>query len=99
MKLLVGVLGAASMDFFVDKKGNKSPSPKAFRKAIDYLYSDDVVYQLAVVLDTAGEQIGAFPYTCIASFLQKADKERSGVISTAQSTPQCYCASCCYAKP
>jgi type IV secretion system protein VirD4 len=49
------------------------------------LRSDDVVYSLAVVLDTVGKDIHQVAYMNIAAFLQKADKERSGVISTANS--------------
>ncbi len=48
--------------------------------------SDDVVYNLAVVLDTIGGKIHPVAYMNIAAFLQKADKERSGVISTMNSS-------------
>ena len=48
--------------------------------------SDDVVYNLAVVLDTLGDAIHPVAYMNIAAFLQKADKERSGVISTMNSS-------------
>jgi type IV secretion system protein VirD4 len=47
--------------------------------------SDDVVYNLAVVLDTIGGKIHPVAYMNIAAFLQKADKERSGVVSTMNS--------------
>lgn len=50
------------------------------------LRSDDVVYNLAVVLDTLGKKIHPVAYMNIAAFLQKADKERSGVISTLNSS-------------
>ena len=50
------------------------------------LRSDDVVYNLAVVLDTIGRDIHPVAYMNIAAFLQKADKERSGVISTLNSS-------------
>ncbi|MCB2081631.1 MAG: type IV secretory system conjugative DNA transfer family protein [Rickettsiales bacterium] len=50
------------------------------------LRSDDVVYNLAVVLDTLGRDIHPVAYMNIAAFLQKADKERSGVISTLNSS-------------
>ncbi len=49
------------------------------------LRSDDVVYNLAVVLDTMGKEIHPVSYMNLAAFLQKADKERSGVISTLNS--------------
>jgi type IV secretion system protein VirD4 len=48
--------------------------------------SDDVVYNLAVVLDTLGDVIHPVAYMNIAAFLQKADKERSGVVSTLNSS-------------
>jgi type IV secretion system protein VirD4 len=44
------------------------------------------VYSLAVVLDTIGKKIHPVSYMNIASFLQKADKERSGVVSTLNSS-------------
>jgi len=50
------------------------------------LRSDDVAYNLAVVLDTMGEQLHPVGYMNLAAFLQKADKERSGVTSTASSS-------------
>lgn len=57
----------------------------SFGEVIRTLKSDDVVYNLAVVLDTLGKQIHPVAYMNIAAFLQKADKERSGVTSTLNS--------------
>lgn len=48
--------------------------------------SDDLVYNLAVVLDTLGNKIHPVAYMNLAAFLQKAEKERSGVSSTASSS-------------
>lgn len=59
---------------------------KTFGEVVRTLRSDDVVYNLAVVLDTIGKQIHPVSYMNIAAFLQKADKERSGVISTLNSS-------------
>jgi type IV secretion system protein VirD4 len=59
---------------------------KSFGEIVRTLRSDDVVYNLAVVLDTLGKEIHPVAYMNIAAFLQKADKERSGVISTANSS-------------
>ncbi|MBL6621563.1 MAG: type IV secretory system conjugative DNA transfer family protein [Rickettsiales bacterium] len=59
---------------------------KSFGEVVRTLRSDDVVYNLAVVLDTMGKDIHPVAYMNIAAFLQKADKERSGVISTANSS-------------
>lgn len=59
---------------------------KSFGEVVRTMRSDDVVYNLAVVLDTIGKQIHPVSYMNIAAFLQKADKERSGVISTLNSS-------------
>lgn len=59
---------------------------KSFGQVVRTMRSDDVVYNLAVVLDTLGEAIHPVAYMNIAAFLQKADKERSGVISTMNSS-------------
>ena len=58
---------------------------KSFGEVVRTLRSDDVVYNLAVVLDTIGKKIHPVAYMNIAAFLQKADKERSGVVSTLNS--------------
>lgn len=57
----------------------------SFGEVVRTMRSDDVVYNLAVVLDTIGGKIHPVSYMNIAAFLQKADKERSGVISTMNS--------------
>lgn len=77
-KLLSGVLGATIHKAKVE---NKEPS---FQSFIDLLFQDDVVYNLAVILDTQ-KDLYEFSYKAIAAFLQKADKERSGVLSTVHS--------------
>ncbi len=59
--------------------------PTSFGEVVRTMRSDDVVYSLAVVLDTIGKKIHPVSYMNIAAFLQKADKERSGVISTMNS--------------
>jgi type IV secretion system protein VirD4 len=59
---------------------------KSFGEVVRTMRSDDVVYNLAVVLDTVGRQIHPVAYMNLAAFLQKADKERSGVISTLNSS-------------
>lgn len=58
---------------------------KSFGEVVRTMRSDDVVYSLAVALDTMGKDIHPVGYMNIAAFLQKADKERSGVISTMNS--------------
>jgi type IV secretion system protein VirD4 len=79
LKLLAGVLSATVA---VGSADDRTPG---FGEFLNKLYSDDVAYNLAVTLDKQGNLIGPFAYKCIAAFLQKADKERSGVLSTAQS--------------
>ncbi|MBN67280.1 MAG: type IV secretion system protein VirD4 [Rickettsiales bacterium] len=59
--------------------------PTSFGEIVRTMRSDDVVYNLAVVLDTIGGKIHPVSYMNIAAFLQKADKERSGVTSTLNS--------------
>lgn len=59
---------------------------KSFGEIVRTLRSDDVTYNLAVVLDTVGKKLHPVAYMNLAAFLQKADKERSGVISTANSS-------------
>ncbi|MCA9173290.1 MAG: type IV secretory system conjugative DNA transfer family protein [Planctomycetales bacterium] len=63
----------------------KQGDERKFSEIVNTTHSDDVVYNLAVVLDTIGKQLPKMAYQEIASFLQKADKERSGVLSTANS--------------
>lgn len=58
---------------------------KSFGEVVRTMRSDDVVYNLSVVLDTLGHVLHPVGYMNIAAFLQKADKERSGVVSTLNS--------------
>jgi type IV secretion system protein VirD4 len=58
---------------------------KSFGEVVRTLRSDDVAYTLAVVLDTLGKQIHPVAYLNLGAFLNKADKERSGVVSTLNS--------------
>ncbi len=74
--LLGGVIG------YVAAVGASNPSDRTFTKLVTTLNSDDVVYNLAVVLDTVKKQLPAMAHMEISAFLQKADKERSGVLST-----------------
>jgi type IV secretion system protein VirD4 len=57
----------------------------SFGEVVRVLRSDDTAYLLATALDTLGGVMHPVGYMNIAAFLQKADKERSGVISTANS--------------
>ncbi len=58
---------------------------KSFGEVVRTLRSDDVIYNLAIGMDTLGGIMHPVGYMNIAAFLQKADKERSGVISTLNS--------------
>ncbi|MGV2432471.1 MAG UNVERIFIED_CONTAM: type IV secretory system conjugative DNA transfer family protein [Rickettsiaceae bacterium] len=58
---------------------------KSFGEAVRALRSDDVVYNFAVALDTLGGVMHPVGYMNLAAFLQKADQERSGVVSTLNS--------------
>ena len=58
----------------------------SFGEVVRTMRSDDVSYNLAVALDTLGDKIHPVGYMNIAAFLQKAEKERSGVVSTMNSS-------------
>ena len=57
----------------------------SFGEVVRTLRSDDVTYHLAIGLDTLGGVMHPVAYMNLAAFLQKADQERSGVVSTANS--------------
>lgn len=62
------------------------PQHRNLRTLFQWLYADDVVYKLAVLLDTKGKQLPKMAYDSIASFLQTTDVTRSGILSTAQAS-------------
>jgi type IV secretion system protein VirD4 len=58
----------------------------------DYLFGDDVVYNLAVLLDNKGKAMPKFAYSAIAAFLQAADQNtRPSILSTAQNYMRALC--------
>lgn len=57
---------------------------KNLNYVVDALTRDDVVYNLAVVLDTVGKEISKYAHREIASMLQMPDITRGGVLATAQ---------------
>lgn len=59
--------------------------PKSLGEVLRLIRSEDLAYTLAVVLDTLGGVIHPVAYMNLGAFLNKADKERSGVCSTASS--------------
>jgi type IV secretion system protein VirD4 len=73
--LLAGVISAVA--------STALPADRNFGKVRKYLKSDDVTYNLAVLLDTVGGKLHRFAYEEIASFLQIADLTRSGILATA----------------
>ncbi|MCB1207876.1 MAG: type IV secretory system conjugative DNA transfer family protein [Verrucomicrobiales bacterium] len=60
------------------------PEKRTFGRLRELLMSDDVVYNLAVLLDTMGKKMPAMARATIANFLSTADVTRSGILSTAQ---------------
>jgi type IV secretion system protein VirD4 len=74
--LLVGVM------LYIISDKNKVQS---FGQIVRELRSDDFAYNMAVGLDTLGAKIHPIGYMNLAAFLQKAEKERSGVVSTLNS--------------
>ncbi|MDA7705017.1 type IV secretory system conjugative DNA transfer family protein [Rickettsiales bacterium] len=60
--------------------------PSTLGEVVRTLRNDDVVYNLAVILDTMGKDIHPVSYMNIAAYLQKPDKERGSVTSTANSS-------------
>ena len=60
--------------------------PTTLGEVVRTLRNDDVVYNLAVILDTMGKKIHPVAYMNIAAYLQKPDKERGSVTSTANSS-------------
>lgn len=59
--------------------------PTTFGEVVRTLRSDDTAHMLASGLDVFGSTMHPVGYMNIAAFLQKAEKERSGVVSTANS--------------
>ena len=75
--LFVGIV----LSFFAQENKTRS-----FGEVVRTIRSDDVSYNFAVLLDTKGKAMHPVAYMNLAAFLQKADKERSGVISTLNSS-------------
>ncbi|MFN5351401.1 MAG: type IV secretory system conjugative DNA transfer family protein [Alphaproteobacteria bacterium] len=74
--LLVGV-----MLYLCSVKDKKA----SFGEIVRTLKNDDVIYSMAVILDTKGDEIHPVAHMNLASFVQKPDKERGSVLSTANS--------------
>jgi type IV secretion system protein VirD4 len=56
---------------------------RTLKKVRNYMKSDDVTYNLAVLLDTVGSKLHRFAYEEISSVLQITEVTRSGIIATA----------------
>lgn len=74
--LLVGLI----LYLLADKSKQRS-----FGEVVRTIRSDDFSYLLATALDTLGDVMHPIGYMNLSAFLQKADKERSGVVSTLNS--------------
>jgi type IV secretion system protein VirD4 len=59
--------------------------PTTFGEVVRTIRSDDFAYSVAKAMDTLGDIIHPIGYINLAAFLGKADKERSGVVSTLNS--------------
>lgn len=60
--------------------------PTSMGEVLRTIRSDDVSYNIAVILDTKGETIHPTGYMNLAAYIQKPDKERGSVTSTAASS-------------
>lgn len=60
------------------------PEKRSLASAVRVFFSDDVVYNLAVVLDTIGGKLRKEVYSAIASFLQHEDSSRSQILQAVQ---------------
>jgi len=73
MGLLAGVMGY----------GARLPvEQRSLCSLVEKLMSDDIVYNLAVLLDTIGKQLPKMCYREIATFLQHPDVTRGGILAT-----------------
>ncbi len=75
--VVFGVLAAAM--------ANEDPKKRNLPYALELLLSDDVVYNLANLLDQQGKKLPPAAYREIASMLQQPEVTRGGVLATAQS--------------
>ena len=76
-QFLAGVITVAAM--------HPEQEKRCFPTVIDLLNSDDVTYNLAVLLDTIGKKLPVMAYRSISAVLQMPEITRGGVIATAQS--------------
>jgi type IV secretion system protein VirD4 len=89
--------GALSKDPFWDIQGTSvlaavlayvatlSPEKRTVSKVTSMLFGDDVIYNLAVMLDTVGKEMPPMAYRDIAALLAMPDVTRGGVLATTQS--------------
>lgn len=77
--LLAGAIGAALA------KADIAQRPISFQDFVDVLTADDPVYQIAVLLDTIGKKLDVVSYKALSNFCGRAERERSGVLSTSLS--------------
>lgn len=77
--LISGALGAAVA------AANAEGKVPSFQRFMSYLTNNDVVFNLSKTLDDFGTNMDKLAYRNVHNFLQRPDKERSGVLSTALS--------------
>ncbi len=65
--------------------GDPEPANRNLGKVVEMLSSDDVTYNLAVILDTRGKTLNPTAYQQVSQVLQMPEVTRGGVIATAQS--------------
>lgn len=74
---------SAALIAAVNALHKEEPEKRTLAEVRRMLKSDDVTYNLAVVLDSWGGKIGRFAYEEIANFLQTVEVTRSGIHATA----------------
>ena len=63
-------------------RSNLRPGQKpALVECLYPLFADDIIYKLAVILDTRGKTINPNDYATIATFLQLSDNQRTALLS------------------
>ncbi len=83
------VHGSSILAAVIAHLATKSPELRTTSAMLDHLLCDDVIYKLAVLLDTVGESMPLMAYRDIASLLAMPDVTRGGVLATTQSYLKC----------
>ncbi|WP_020597523.1 type IV secretory system conjugative DNA transfer family protein [Spirosoma panaciterrae] len=54
------------------------------RFLMNYLFAEDIVYSLALLLDIKGNELPLMAYQSLSTFIQTTENTRSGILATAQ---------------